>query len=223
MKKLICCILALILIFGISFAAYAAEATSCVISADSVSAAAGGTVTVPIRITDHEGFTNFEIKLDYDRDALTLVSIDNCAGDVVSTNIAWEDGEGNICGYAVSAASEAVTGDGILFEATFEASEDFSGTAEVVPVVGYVRNNSALFSVFENVTAQINTGEITAVAMGDVNGDGKVTTADALLVYKASIGEYTMTEAQEIIADSNGDGKVTTADALLIYKAVLGG
>ena len=59
------------------------------------------------------------------------------------------------------------------------------------------------------------------VVAGDVNGDGTVTTADALLIYSACNGDAELTEEQLAAADINGDGNVTTADALLLYKSLI--
>ena len=49
---------------------------------------------------------------------------------------------------------------------------------------------------------------------GDVDGDGKVTTADALKVLQGAVGKVELDEQQKEKADLDGDGKITTADAL---------
>ena len=67
------------------------------------------------------------------------------------------------------------------------------------------------------VTVQESTG-----LLGDVNGDGKVSTADALIVLYAANGLYTLTDQQKTSADVNKDGKVSTADALMLLYAANG-
>jgi len=52
---------------------------------------------------------------------------------------------------------------------------------------------------------------------GDVNGDGRVTTADAVIVLEMAISS----EWKEV-ADVNGDGRVTSLDALMILQAATG-
>ena len=54
--------------------------------------------------------------------------------------------------------------------------------------------------------------------MGDVDGDGAVTTGDsaALLKYAAELG--VLSADQEACADVNGDGSVDTGDAVLILQ-----
>lgn len=53
---------------------------------------------------------------------------------------------------------------------------------------------------------------------GDVNGDGKVTTADARLALRAATALEKLTEEAEEAADMNNDGKVTTSDAREILR-----
>jgi len=57
---------------------------------------------------------------------------------------------------------------------------------------------------------------------GDVNGDGKVTEADAELVLQFAAGILTPTEAQIQAADLKGDGQITSADAIKIQRIVSG-
>lgn len=58
--------------------------------------------------------------------------------------------------------------------------------------------------------------------IGDVNGDGKITTVDAKWVLQAVSGSRELTPEQEAAADVNGDGKITTVDAKWILQAVSG-
>ena len=53
---------------------------------------------------------------------------------------------------------------------------------------------------------------------GDVNGDGKVNSSDALAVLKSSTGIITLSSAQKTAADVNGDGAVNVIDAMLIAR-----
>lgn len=53
---------------------------------------------------------------------------------------------------------------------------------------------------------------------GDVDGDGRVTSADANKVLKASAGLAKLTDEEKEAADYNSDGKVTAVDAREILK-----
>ncbi len=60
------------------------------------------------------------------------------------------------------------------------------------------------------------------ITYGDVDGDQKVTAADALEVLKSVVGKVTLTDEQIVKADVDGSGKVDAADALDILKKVVG-
>jgi len=64
----------------------------------------------------------------------------------------------------------------------------------------------------------IATYTISSVLKGDANGDGKVTAADALMVYKYIQHKITLTDDQLQALDMNEDGKVDAQDAELIMK-----
>lgn len=53
---------------------------------------------------------------------------------------------------------------------------------------------------------------------GDVNSDGRIDSADALLVLNASVGKINLTRAQALAADYNADGVIDSADALAILR-----
>ncbi len=57
---------------------------------------------------------------------------------------------------------------------------------------------------------------------GDVDGDGKVTTGDALMALQAAVGKIELNEAQIVLANVDNEGGVTTADALMILQAAVG-
>ncbi len=56
-----------------------------------------------------------------------------------------------------------------------------------------------------------------SVVYGDVNGDGKVNSVDAMLVYAYHNGKTTFTEEQMRAADVDGNGKVNSVDATYVY------
>ncbi len=57
---------------------------------------------------------------------------------------------------------------------------------------------------------------------GDVNGDEKITAADARLALRASVGLESFNEAEKTAADIDRNGEVTAADARLILRASVG-
>lgn len=230
MKKVISILLSLLYLLGVPMFAFAEEITTCSVSVDSVPTPPGEQITVPIRITENQGFTNFAISLEYDPEELELLSINTTddqnsylCDSMVSTNMDWKNAEGKSCGYVVSASENAVSGDGVLFTATFRVSQDFDDSTMVTPVVLYVRNNAAVFSIFEEITASVTSGTITAIVAGDVTGDGVVEYDDVMKVYKASLGEVSLTEEEKLLADINGDQSIDNLDVEEIYRIYTGG
>ena len=229
MKKTIILAFAALLCLLLPLSVTAAELTSCSVTADAVAGLPGETVTVRVRIEDNSGFTNFAIALDYDREHLTLKSLETkngntpyLCGDGVSINEAW-NAEGKDYGYVVCAAAEPVKGDGILFTATFTIAEGFVGEAEVTPKVLYIRNNEAVFSIFEEIRGEIIPGTVTSVFAGDVSGDGIIEYNDVMLAYKAFLGEAQLTASQLAAVDTNRNGAVEEAEYQAIYTIYIGG
>lgn len=229
MKKFIAFFLAVLLSLAIPFQVLAAELTSCTVTAESAAGAPGEEVTVEVRIGDNPGFTNFAVALDYDREHLTLKRINTkdgstpyLCGSNVSINEVW-DAEEKEYGFVVSASADPVKENGILFTVTFEIAADFVGEAQVTPVVQYIRNNEAVFSVFEEINATITAGTITSVLVGDMNGDGIIEYNDVMLAYKAFLGEAELTQEQMAVVDTNRNGTVDEAEYQAIYQIYIGG
>ena len=229
MKKFIAVTLAVLLSLAIPLTVMASELTNCTVMADSVAGEPGETVTVAVKIADNPGFTNFAIALDYDREHLTMKSIETKNGDDpylcgsnVSINKTWDENEKEY-GFVVSASADPVKENGILFTVTFEIAADFVGEAQVTPVVQYIRNNEAVFSIFEEIHATVTAGMITSVLVGDVNGDGIIEYNDVMMAYKAFLGETELTAEQMAVVDTNRNGTVEEAEYQAIYQIYIGG
>lgn len=229
MKKSIGILLVVLLSLTLTLTVMAVELTNCTVTAETVSGAPGETVTVEIQIAENPGFTNFAIALDYDREHLTLKSIETedgnapyLCGSNVSINKTW-DGEEKEYGFVVSASADPVKGNGTLFAVTFEIAADFVGEAQVTPMVQYIRNNEALFSVFEEIDAEATSGAVLSVLEGDVNGDGIIEYDDVMLAYKAFLGEAELTAEQMAAVDANGNGTVEETEYQAIYQIYIGG
>jgi hypothetical protein len=58
--------------------------------------------------------------------------------------------------------------------------------------------------------------------LGDVDGDGEITSVDALLAMRYALGIITLDDDQLLRADADGDGTITSVDALLIMRYAIG-
>ena len=54
---------------------------------------------------------------------------------------------------------------------------------------------------------------------GDCNGDGEITTDDAILILRMTLG---LIEPDISAADFDGDGEITSVDALFVLRIALG-
>lgn len=54
--------------------------------------------------------------------------------------------------------------------------------------------------------------------LGDLTGDGKVTSADAVLLVRSLSELEQLTDEQVLVADMNGDGKITAADSVALVR-----
>lgn len=59
-------------------------------------------------------------------------------------------------------------------------------------------------------------------ALGDVNGDGKINTLDAMLILRTAVGVVDLDASQKVRADIDGNNKINTMDAMLILRRAVG-
>ncbi len=69
---------------------------------------------------------------------------------------------------------------------------------------------------------EVELSDNAAVIRGDVNGDGNVNQTDYLMLKRAVLGTYTLSDAQNAAADVNGDENVNQTDYLMLKRVVLG-
>lgn len=77
------------------------------------------------------------------------------------------------------------------------------------------------YSQSDTYQIELINGPKPARAMGDVDGNGKLNSTDALLILNHSVSISTLTAEQKKYADMNSDGKYNSVDALFILKAAV--
>ncbi|MDQ0359781.1 dockerin type I domain-containing protein [Breznakia pachnodae] len=118
---------------------------------------------------------------------------------------------------------ESINGNNVWYKIQSDTTLNANRTALTQDKGDYDYNNYYGYIHSSYVTI-VNTGSggSTGTVKGDVNGDGKVTSADYLFVKAYIMGTKSLTSDQQKAADVNGDGKVTSADYLKIKAYIMG-
>ena len=86
--------------------------------------------------------------------------------------------------------------------------------------VGWDKDFSYVTEAMDVYTIYVPEGTSPGVP-GDMNGDGLVSSSDALVILRYSMGSMELTPAQLELADFNHDGMVNSADALAVLRTTL--
>ncbi len=152
----------------------------------------------------------------------------------VSVNLIKEEGDIYASKFIVVPADYDVeiTGyaDGTMYFEKVVVENGYLSTISTISDVP-VQNGSAYTEVIENnsivaLTCDLNGDGMTDETLfaevtkfeGDIDSDGKVTSADALITLQMVVG---LTENNDV-ADLDGDGAVTSNDALIVLQTVVG-
>ena len=110
--------------------------------------------------------------------------------------------------------------DGLTNEVIAEVTVEYGAGAEAPEAPVHV---CYLFEGWEGEYACV-TGDVTVTAiytlLGDIDGDGETSAADAVLIMRYSIEILDEIDVQ--MADVNGDGKVDLVDALIVLRHAMG-
>lgn len=85
--------------------------------------------------------------------------------------------------------------------------------------IGYIHSS---FVTLINSEIGQNNPDRPAKKRGDVNGDGKITAADYLMIKDSIMGKFNLSNEQKKNADVNNDNKVTSVDYLMIKDYIMG-
>lgn len=141
----------------------------------------------------------------------------------VTYTVTLTEGEG----YTITACEGSVSpvrqNHSFSFTVTVD-TENYEGTPAVKVNGNELTSGENGIYTIENITAD-QTVTVEGIrkktpesVTGDLDGDGEVKTADAVLVYAIANGKLAnASEEQLAAADVNGDGEVKTADAVLLY------
>ena len=189
------------------------RATAIVIG--SAAKAQGDTVAVPITVYNVNRLGDLNLTVQYPAGALKLVAFtkgDIPQGAMFDANTATP---GQIRIGCVH--QKGIIGSFALGRMDFQLLGQPGSTADVTATV----TTATQVGTEAPIRFAVSNGVVTVVAQriqGDWNGDGKVTSLDALAALKMSVGKL----QEDLILDVDGDGRVTAKDARLLLGSAVG-
>lgn len=181
-------------------------------------------ITVPVSMINNKNITAFQCDI-YLPDGLEIATIDDeyditLAGRETRTHTisAEKQTNGSIRIAAYSSKNSAFTGnEGVLFNIPiFIDTETQNLNISIKDIILVDDSNNEILSPDLNWAMTVK-----ALALGDANGDGKVTITDATTTVSHILGETPETFLA-VAADVSGDGSVTINDVTGIVDIVLG-
>ena len=202
----------------------AADENAPAILADTVSASAGDTVSVPLRIQNNPGIAALSLQISYDASKLKLLGAED--GKILGSSVFLAGNDLTQIPYTLNwddLSSENNTGNGIVAVLQFEVLAE-EGDAEIAVTV----NQRSTFNVdleevaFAAVNGKVRIRNSGETVSGDMNGDGMLTMADTVLLARFTAEDDTLTAEQiagilqaEPDRDSSGIVNYTDVYALL--------
>ena len=193
------------------------------IHVDTVSAAAGETVTVPVSIKNNLGLSGFTFSIDYDASVLTLTEIGK--GQLIQNEGMLTP---NISGKKVTwYTTSDISGDGILLQLTFTIAADAAEDDYAVCVsladnkLNNISNSSGeqIAVVFESGAVSIQKERIKS---GDVTEDGDITIQDVIQLARHQTGLIVLQGNALKAGDVTGDGDITIQDVIKLARYAAG-
>lgn len=182
---------------------------------------AGNTVKITIKLENNPGIWSFAFSLPVDGEIFEFVSADTSGSIFKQFGICGYDESTNeykFNGYNSSLSSN-IASDGKLVTLTLKVKE---GVATGEYKLAAALNERDIVDIDQNLikfASVEGTVTVTDYVLGDVNGDGYVSNADVLCIFRYIYNSklYPLTV---VVADVNRDGFVTNADVLCIFRYI---
>jgi len=187
----------------------------------------GMTVTLPVNIANADGIEMcaVDIYVTYDQNVLTATDVYSTA---LTAGYAWAKNTstpGVVRAVIATTLGETLYGEGTLFNVLFDVAGSSGDTSDLeFQVTGTFFYdcgdlvNPVPLDLTDVGVFTVQSGYI----LGDLNGDGVVSLADATLALEIAVGNVIPTPEQEAAGDLNGDGRINSADAVLIMRLAAG-
>ena len=179
---------------------------------------AGEIVTVPVMVKG-EDIAALEASLNFDSSLLTLTDVQAADGFIIN-KVITNDAVKLI---ATTDNGLGKNGDVIFAYLTFMAASDITDVAMTKITADstvYAGNTSGSPEVLPNKMADIYVTIISGMK-GDINCDGVINVADALMALQYTSGNRELTQYEMYLGDMDDDGSVNIADVMRILNASL--
>ena len=183
----------------------AAPVYATTVSIADVTLEPSGVVTIPIMVNEITDYGSGTINIEYDPSVVHVTDVTSSSDSQVAAY-----NPNNTIGLVRISASNVYGASGDVAFANVEFTAVGTGSTPLNLDVVSLYDRS-----FNKISSSVIHGSIsTPLLPGDVDGDGKLTTADVIIVLEMAVrGEY-LAEA-----DVSGDCMVTSLDALMILQA----
>jgi len=185
-----------------------------------------GTLRIPVTVVNAKdiGAIKMVFVINTEPDFLTFVQCDQgeiAPGSIFDCSYTYmssvADGTKSYQTVISLATTSGISGSGNLVYLNFKYNPSFTGTKTVLIVYGNgqvfdLKGNQQAFGEFGNV--YYIGGAPDKTLTGDVNGDGQVTSKDALMSIQMTTGKI----AENLAADMDNNKKVEVNDVLLILQ-----
>ena len=190
-----------------------------VLNVDMISAGLGGGACGPSTREEYRLYPDHTYAYSY-----TLLPFDRAADDMMERSKAWRaDTAGEVPVAVDRTALRAAIADEVKDLAAYTDASARAYATALAAAKELVEQTDATQAAVDAATKALIDAKAALVrkpvaACGDVNGDGAVDTADAVLVLQRAAELIGDDDLQAAAADVNADGAIDTADAVLILQ-----
>lgn len=148
---------------------------------------------------------------------ITTTTVKDFNEDIVTVTFkvssSAKDGTTGEIALPIESARSKDFANGVLFSTIYK-TEDLLGKYMIY-------SDDQVFDC-SKATLKFKVSTASTPSLGDVDGDGSINSADALLVLQHSVGSKTLTAEQKKRADVTRDGNINSQDALKILQHSVG-
>jgi len=220
-KRIISLLLVVVLVFAcVPVNVFATGTADATVNVESVTAAAGATVDVNVKISDNPGIAGATFTLTYHEDLTLIKAVSGTA--FTGLDFTQPGTFTDPCNFTWDSENAEATADGVFLTLTFQVADTAEKNAKLNVDISYRFGD--VFNNDKDLTLDITNGNVVVLDYipGDVYEDGVINSKDTRLIRQYIAGGYDIT-INEAAADVNDDGVINAKDTRLIRRFIAGG